>query len=350
MVATSRESAEAAVRLIRAEYQELPVVIDPEAALDPASQPLHGASNHLYHKEMQSGNGPDGMAGAFLVAEDRVETPKIHHAAMETHCCVAETDPSGQVTVHTPCQVIFQVQLIVAEALGIPLARVRVIKTTTGGSFGGKSQPILEPVAAFLSLALARPVKLWMDRAESIQATRTRNKTISWVRTAVDRDGTILARDTRTLVDAGAYCTNGEAIAMAMGKKLFKLYRIPDQRYRADVVCTNTPVGGACRGYGSPQICAATEINIDHAARALGMDPVAFRLRNLVRPFDRDGLSGADLGNARIIDCVNQGVDLFGWTGKFNRPRSAGRMARGVGMACAAHGNGYQGAYPDFIT
>jgi xanthine dehydrogenase molybdenum-binding subunit len=350
VVATSRKIAETAARLIKVEYETLPVVIDPERALEPDSQPLHGDTNLLYHKEMQSGDGPAGMDGAFLVVEDRVETPKIHHAAMETHCCVAETDAFGLVTVHTPCQVIFQVQLIVAEALGIPLAKVRVIKTTTGGSFGGKSLPILEPVAAFLSLTLNRPVKVWLDRAETIQASRTRNKTISRIRTAVDRAGMILARDIHTLVDAGAYCTNGEALAMAMGKKVFKLYRIKDQRYRADVVCTNTPVGGACRGYGSPQICAATEINIDHTARALGLDPVAFRLRNLVRPFDKDGLSGADLGNARIIDCVYQGVERFDWTAKFNRPRATGRFAHGVGMACAAHGNGYQGAYPDFIT
>ncbi len=350
VVASSREVAEAAVRLIEVEYEELPAVIRPELALREDSQPIHEGRNLIYQKELKCGDAPARLAEAPLVVEDRVETPKVHHAAMETHCCLAETDEFGQVTVHTPCQVIFQVQLIIAEALGIPLTRVRVIKTTTGGSFGGKGQPILEPITAFLSLALRRPVKLLLDRSESILSTRTRHKTISTVRTAVSPDGTILARDTYTLVDTGAYCTNGEAIAMAMGKKLFRLYRIPDQRYRADVVYTNTAIGGACRGYGSPQICTATEINIDSTAAALGMDPVAFRLKNLVHPFDRELQGGTDLGNARIIDCVTKGCELMGWDEKFHRPRSAGRFAKGVGMACAAHGNGYQGAYPDFIT
>ena len=350
VVAESREIAEAAARLVEIEYEELPVVLDPETALEATSQPLHGDSNVLYRKEMNLGDVESALAGAYRVVEDRVETPKIHHAAMETHCCLAETDSDGMVTVHTPCQVIFQVQLIVAEALGIPMSRVRVIKTTTGGSFGGKGQPVLEPVAAFLSLALRRPVKLLLDRTETILSTRTRHRTISTIRTGVDRDGRLVARDIRTLVDTGAYCTNGEAIAMAMGKKTYKLYRLQDQRYRADVVYTNSAIGGACRGYGSPQICAATEINIDHAATALGMDPVAFRLRNLVHPTDRDPLSGVELGNARIIDCVRKGCELIGWDEKFNRPKTGGRFERGVGIACSAHGNGYQGAYPDFIT
>jgi xanthine dehydrogenase molybdenum-binding subunit len=350
VVAETREIAEAAARLIQVEYEELPAVLRPEEALRPASAPIHEGPNHIYHKAMACGDPEAKFRSAFRVVEDQVETPRIHHAAMETHCCVAETDAFGHITVHTPCQVIFQVQLIVAEALGIPRNKVRVIKATTGGSFGGKGQPVLEPVTAFLSLALNRPVKLMLDRSETILATRTRHATVSRIRTAVAADGTILARDMRLLVDTGAYCSNGEAVATAMGKKTFKLYRIQDQSYQADVVYTNGPVGGACRGYGSPQICAATEINLDLAAQAIGMDPLAFRLKNLVHPFDRDPLGGTSLGNARIIDCVTQGSELFSWDEKYRRPKATGRFAKGVGIACAAHGNGYQGAYPDFIT
>ena len=181
-------------------------------------------------------------------------------------------------------------------------------------------------------------------------ATRTRHRTITTVRTAVDRDGRILARDIHALVDTGAYCTNGEAIAMAMGKKTFKLYRVPDQVYRADVVYTNTPVGGACRGYGSPQIWAATEINLDQAALALGLDPVAFRLANLVHPLrPRPPLRG-EPGQRPDHRLRHHRRHLFHWDERFRRPRDPGRWAQGVGMACCAHGNGYQGAYPDFIT
>lgn len=350
VVAVSAEIAEKAARLIEVEYEELPAIIDPEVALKEDSYPIHGYKNHIYKKEIRCGKPEEAMKNAPLVITDRVETPKMHHAAMETHGCIADTDVYGNITIYTPCQVIFQVQLIVSEAMGIPLNKVRVIKTTVGGSFGGKGQPILEPVVAFLSHALKKPVKLVLDRAQSIVSTRTRTKTIGTVKTGVDSEGNILARDIYMLVDTGAYCTNGEALAMAMGKKVFKLYRINDQRYYTDVVYTNTPIGGACRGYGSPQVHAATEINIDHVARVLKMDPVELRLKNLVHPYDKDPTGGPELGNARIIDCVNEGVRLFGWKEKYNRPKDEGRYARGVGMACAAHGNGYFGAYPDFIT
>jgi len=350
VVAESRALAERAASLVRVAYEELPVVLDPAAAAAPGAQPIHPEGNLLYEKRIACGDAPARLDEAHLVVEDVVETPKIHHAAMETHGCLADTDPNGIVTVHTPCQVIFQVQLIVAEALGIPLEQVRVVKTTLGGSFGGKGQPILEPVAAFLSRTLKRPVQLVLNRTETILSTRTRTRTVARVRTGVDREGRILGREIDMLVDVGAYCTNGEAITMAMGKKAFRLYRIQDQTYTARTVYTNTPIGGACRGYGSPQICAVTEINLDHVARQLGLDPVEFRLRNLIQPFDPDPAGGPELGNARIIDCVRKGRELFRWDEKRGAPRAAGRFARGVGMACCTHGNGYFGAYPDFIT
>ena len=350
VVAETKAIAEQAAGLIRVTCEDLPAIIDPDEAAVPGAQPIHDEGNLLYEKRIASGDAPARLAAAYLVVEDRIETPKIHHAAMETHGCLADIDPSGVVTIYTPCQVIFQVQLIVAEALGLPLDKVRVIKTTLGGSFGGKGQPILEPVAAFLCQALRRPVKLILDRTESILSTRTRTRTIARVRTGVDRDGRILGREIDMLVDTGAYCTNGEALAMAMGKKAFRLYRIPDQTYTARVVYTNTPIGGACRGYGSPQLCAATEINLDHVARDLGMDPLAFRLQNLIHPYDRDPTGGPELGNARIIDCVEKGRELFRWEEKRQAARPPGRFARGVGMACCTHGNGYFGAYPDFIT
>lgn len=350
VVAETRDIAERAVRLIRVEYDPLPAIIEPERALEPGSQPIHEHGNRLYHKRIACGDAPARMAEAHLVVEDRIETPKVHHAAMETHGCIADIDARGVVTVYTPCQVIFQVQLIVAEALGLPLDKVHVIKTTLGGSFGGKGQPILEPVAAFLSRELRRPVRLVLDRTETILSTRARTKTVSRVRTGVDRDGRIVAREVDMLVDTGAYCTNGEAIAMAMGKKTFRLYRIQDQTFTADVVYTNTPIGGACRGYGSPQMCAATEINLDHTAVSLGMDPLEFRLRNLIHAYDPDPAGGPDIGNARIIECVTKGRELFRWDEKRLRPRTSDRLARGTGMACCTHGNGYFGAYPDFIT
>jgi len=350
VVAVDKYTAEKAARLIEIEYEELPVIINPEDAIKENAVKIHESGNVVFQKEFGCGNPDKYMENAYLVVTDKIETPKVHHAAMETHACIAAADSCGNITVWSPCQVIFQVQLIVAEALGIPESKVRVIKTTLGGSFGGKGQPTIEPVCAYLSCQMKKPVKLVMDRTETIIGTRTRTKTIGTVKTAVDKDGNILARDIYMLVDAGAYLTNGSAVAMAMGKKAFKLYKIENQRYSATSVYTNTPIGGAARGYGSPQVHALTEINIDNVAKKLGMDPVELRLRNLVHPYDKDPIGGPDLGNARVIDCVAKGAEAFNWKERFIRKKDAGRFVRGVGMACCAHGNGYFGAYPDFIT
>ena len=343
VVAKDRQTAEHAVDLIEVIYEEQPALIHAERACE-------SIGYQIGTKEIRCGEPEKEMEAAYLIVEDRVETQKVHHGAMETHVCLATTDPYGKIIIWTPCQVVHQVRLLVAEILGLSLNKIRVIKTPTGGSFGGKGQPVLEPVVAFLAYALGAPVKLQMDRRESIIGTRTRTATIGKVKTAVDAWGNILARDIHMLVDAGAYHTNATAVTLAMGKKSFRLYKIQNQRFVGEMVHTNTPIGGACRGYGSPQIHALTEINLDTVAKALKMDPLDLRLKNLVHPYDKDPIGGPDLGNARIIDCALQGAEAFQWRERWNRPRQSGRYVKGVGMACATHGNGYHGAYPDFIT
>ncbi|WP_425058792.1 Putative xanthine dehydrogenase molybdenum-binding subunit XdhA [Sporomusa carbonis] len=351
VVAEDQETADRAAGLIRIDYELLPAVIDPEEARQ-GKVNIHETGNPFYTTEIKCGDVEKvftGMPGVEIV-EDRVETPKIHHAAMENHVCIAAPDHNGRITVYSPCQIMYSVRMIVAKILGLPFHKVRVIKTPVGGSFGGKQEVTLEPYCALFARETGRPVKIEFDRQASIVSTRTRTKTISYVKTAVGQDGRILARNMDMVVDTGAYTTNGNIICHAMGKKLFRLYRIENQRFRPVAVHTNTPVAGAARGYGSPQVQAAAEINLDHAARRLGMDPVEFRLKNLVHPFDPDPTGGPSLGNAGIIDCVLKGAAEFGWNEKWSRPRDTGRWRRGVGMACATHVNGYYQAYQDFGT
>jgi xanthine dehydrogenase molybdenum-binding subunit len=343
VVAVNRQVAEQAIGLIKVEYEKLPHITNPMEAL---KNPDYKISS----KEIKSGDTDNIFEQAQIIVETELETQKVHHAAMETHVCLANKEVDGSITIWTPCQVVFQVRLVVCEALGLSMNKVRVIKATMGGSFGGKGQPVLEPICAYMAYDLGVPVKLQMDRAESIIGTRTRTATIGNVRTAVDEDGNILARDIRMTVDAGAYMTNGEAVAMAMGKKAFRLYRIQNQQFKADVVYTNTPIGGACRGYGSPQIHALTEINLDAVARKLNMDPAELRLKNLVHPYDNDTIGGPPLGNARVIECVQRGMEAFGWKKRLAKKKIPRRFVSGIGMACATHGNGYYGAYQDFIT
>lgn len=349
--ARTKAGAVRAASRIKVEYQDLEPIIDPEEALGRPGY-LHPGSI-LEPVEFIVGEEVERQAAfgqAAFVAEDLVVTPKLHHAAMENHAARAEPDGRGGVIVFSACQNLHAVHLIVARVTGLPLARVRVVKTHLGGSFGGKQDITFEHLAAVAALDLNRPVALELTRRQSILATRTRTKTLGRVRTAVDRDGLITGREMDLIVDTGAYTSNADVIARAMGKKTFRLYRIPAQRYTAEMVHTNTPVAGAMRGYGSPQIHAITEINLDQVAKKAGLDPCEFRLKNLVHPGDCDPSGGPDLGNARIIDCLRQGAEEFGWAERWARDPGRGRFRTGVGLACGTHGNGYFGAYPDFGT
>ena len=352
VVAEDEAAAERAAALIEVDYEELPAVFDVEEAFAARNVERNPDTLAIYENPISDfvveyGDIGEAFAKAHLIAEDRVTTLKTHHCALENHVCLAATDKDGNITVHTPCQSVFSVQFIVAKALGLPDDKIRVIKSPTGGSFGGKSEPVLEPLAAFFSQATGRPVMIQFDRYESIVSTRTRNAVVGRVKTALDKDGMILARDIQAIGDAGAYRSGGHMVVGAMARRLGRLYKIGSQRFRGWSVYTNTPVGGAYRGYGSSQIHAITEINLDHAARRLGMDPVELRLKNLVEPFDDDPAGGPSVGNARIFECVEEGAKASDWTNKRNRPKGDGRRKRGVGMACATHGNGHFGAFPE---
>ncbi len=343
------EAVDRALKKLNVVYDELPVVTTiNEARKDNCI--IHKDTNLAFSKELSCGDYKEKFKSADYIIEDKGYTPKIHHSALETHICLAENDENGNLVIWTPCQVAFQVQTIVAQVLKIPYNKIQVKKAVMGGSFGGKGQPILEPICAFAANSLGRAVKLITDRKTSILATRTRNACEITVKTAITKEGEILAREIITDVDAGAYYTNASAIIMSMGKKAFRLYDIKDQSFKGNSYFTNTLIGGACRGYGSPQIHAITEINIDNAANKLNIDPCEFRLKNVVEQYAKDPLSGADLGNAQIKKCILKGMEAFDWKNRREtiKQNNTDRYAYGIGMACGTHGNGYKGAYPDF--
>lgn len=348
VVAETPEAAKKAAELVKVEYEEYEPVLNVEDYLKDCKGKLHEDEPDYYVKEISCGNIEDAMEKAYKVFYDEVETQKIHHAAIENHICVAVPNPLEGITVYSPCQIVYGVQSTVAQILNMPLNRVRVVKVPVGGSFGGKQETVLEPICAYIAMDLNRPVKLEFERRESMLSTRTRNATKGYVKTAVDKIGHIIARDIKVILDAGAYTSGGCKVSIAAGKKSFRLYRIPNQRYKGIVVNTNTPIGGACRGYGSPQIHAITEISMDNVAKSMGIDPVDFRLMHLVQPYDDDPTGAPNLGNSRIIDCVKKGASEFKWYERKKTTDKGGRYRKGIGMACATHGNGYYGAYHDF--
>jgi len=353
VVAESQAAANRAAALIRIEYDERPAHIDAQTALAAALDPQGGDAGILIKEvRFDCGDSDAAFAAADLVVSDTVSTPRTHHCAIENHTCVAMPENDGRILVVSPCQSVFSVQMVTAKALGVGASQIRAIKAPIGGSFGGKAEPILEPLCAYFAKTLNRAVRLSLDRGETFASTRTRSGAIGRIRTAVNREGHILAREAETLSDAGAYATGGVFLPGSMLQRLCRLYRVPNVRFVGRAVRTNTVPSGAYRGYGSPQIHAISEINLDQTALALGMDPAEFRLKNLIDPYAKDPVSGYDVGNARARECVTEGVKRFGWHERRARTggRGSSRRLRGVGMACANHINGCFPGYHEATT
>lgn len=349
VVATSLEIATEAISLIRVEFETLPVLSSPEEALQVNQINIHPEGNLIHEFETQLGEDVL-FHKECLIIKTSISTQKVHHAAMETHVCMADYNSSETLTIWAACQGVFGVRTIVADLLGLSYNKVRVIKMPMGGSFGGKQEAIVEPITAFLAKEVRRPVKLILSREDSIIATMTRPATDTTISTTVSRDGILKECIVDNVVDAGAYASSSVDNAHAMSQKICKLYRIPYYKHQSKIVYTNTPVAGGARGWGAPEIMTALEIHMDAVAKELNMDRVEFRLKNLVHPYDLDKASLISLGNARVIECLEQGAATFGWSERCKREPGKGRYLRGVGVACGAHKNGMYGGFPEHST
>lgn len=345
VLAETEETARAAVGLLEVQYDVLPAILSLQGArahagstIDADRQPTY--LNPVAEAALDHGDVTAAFALADHVSETRVTTPRSHHCAIETHVCRAWPEADGRIAIRSPCQSVFAVQAVVAQALGIAADRLHVTKSPIGGSFGGKAEPILDPICAYLALQTGRAVQLQLSRRETFTATRTRSATEGRMRIALAADGRILGRDVDVTVDIGAYCTGGAYLPGSMLQRLVRLYDVPAERYRGRAVYTNTLPTGAFRGYGSPQIHALGEIALDLAARDAGLDPVALRLRNIVGPGAIDPWQGLNLGNARGADCLRRGAEAFGWKARARQAPGTGRFRRGVGVAAASHING----------
>ena len=345
VVGETKEAVEEAASLVEITYREEEPVIGIEAA-------RKNRENLAFEKESKCGDFDSLPLDQLIVEETAGSTQAIHHAPIEPHISLSAIDETGNLVIWTPCQTVFMIRNHVCSLLDLPYTKVRVIKAVMGGSFGGKGLTVVESACAFAAWTLKRPVMLYMDRPADIMATRRRNPGDMTVKTAVTKDGKIVGRYIDCDFDGGAYYTNASAIAMAFSKKLFRLYRVENQTVRARTYYTNTTPGGSCRGYGSPQAHAVTEVNLDQIADRLGMDPCQLRLKNVVQPGDDDPTGGTNLGDARIRECILKGMEEFGWEERraHVREKNTRRYAYGVGMACATHGNGYKGGYPDFTN
>lgn len=339
VVARDELTAEKAANLVKIEYDLLPVLTQPEAALAPDAATIHAGGNLLNESEILRGDPHQTIANAPRQYGGHFQTPVIQHCHMESVVSFAWMEENARITIVSSTQIPHIVRRVVGQSLGIPWSQVRVVKPYVGGGFGNKQDVLEEPMAAFLTWKLGGiPVKVALSREECFLATRTRHAFTIDGRLGVNADGTLLGYSLDVLSNTGAYASHGHSIASAGGNKIPYLYPRIAFGYHARTVYTNLPSAGAMRGYGAPQVIFALESMLDDAAADLGIDPVDIRLRNAAREGDINPVNGKRIFSAGIVDCLNNGRKIFDWDRRRAEcATTQGNERRGVGVACFSY-------------
>lgn len=365
VVASTRAAAETAARRLKIEWKVLPFVLDPEAALAPGAPRVHDepdctmpvgapydpSRNLASRVAAEDGDVEGEFAKSAVVVEGTYHAHRAQLLPIEPHTAFAYLDANERIVITASTQVPFHCRRIVAQCLGLPVSRIRVVKPRVGGGFGTKQEIVVEDVVALAALRLRRPVLCELTRREAFTASRPRHPMVVRGRIGADPDGTIRAIELTVVSDTGAYGSHALTVASNAGNKAMPMYRSKAFRYIADVAYTNTPPSGANRGYGAPQTTFALESLVDELALRLGMDPLKLRALNHIRrgegsPVFRklgEGREGVEMvvRSNGLPSCIRLARTRLA---ALRRGSPAGRLPahlrRGVGYATVLQGSG----------
>ena len=347
VVATSPEVAAAALQLIDVEYRLLPAVFSAEAALADGAPQIDARGNLLAEHWLRSGDIAEGFARADVVVEKTYTTPWNEHAYLEPEAALACWE-GDTLVVRTATQYTHYQRSEIARTMGLPVERVRVIPTVTGGAFGGKTDISCQCLVALATYRTGKPVKIVYSRAESFESTGKRHPYTMRCRAGATRDGKVTALQMDILADTGSYASFGPGLMVKTFGSAAGPYRWPNVELHGRVVFTNNPNAGCMRGPGTTQVAFAVESQMDLLAESLGIDPFEFREMNGLRAGDRV-LSGQilerDPGYAATLDAVRPH-----WLEALKKcaesDGSTGTLRRGVGVASIWYGIGGGGGGP----
>ncbi len=332
VAAVSEEVATAACRLIDVEYEVLPALTTPEAALAHPETRIHEANRHgnvTKAVQLAFGDVEGQLQAADLVVEGHYQFHGSTHGMLEPHCAIGHVDGRGLLTVWSSTQVPHYLHRELSKVLGIPTHQIRVIQPLVGGAFGGKSEPFdLEFVVAKLAQKTGRPVKCLYTREEVFLAHRGRHPFDMHYRTGFTKDGKILAVDAKSVLDGGAYSSFGLVTTYYSGQLLGSPYAFQSYRFDSTRVYTNKPACGPKRGHGSVQPRFAIEVQLDKAARALGIDPIELRRRNFIGE-NSQTINEFHIGSSGFLECLTAVEEASGWKERH------GKLPRGRGLGVA---------------
>jgi carbon-monoxide dehydrogenase large subunit len=343
VVADSREVAEEAAALVEVDYEELPAVFDPVAALEPDAPAVHDAPAS-YKGAARGPDEPANLMGrAVFESPDRVEaalaradrviehtfyTQATHQGYIEPHSCTVFVEPGGQVRIWSCNKAPYRLREHLGAAFDIPTEQFTAHSPAIGGDFGGKGSPMDMPLCLELSRRSGSPVRMTMRYNEELAAGGPRHASVSRMRVGVSHDGHLQAFDMQTFFNGGAYA--GFRPNANFGTRVASSYRLPAIRVEALRVYTNQVPGGNARAPGAPQSIFAVESMLDVVARELGIDPFAFRRLNLLRPGDPTPF-GETLVEARGLETLDAAERAYQPVRPADAPASL-RYGRGIAI------------------
>ena len=344
VAAVDEETAARALRLIVVDYEALPIVDDPEAALAPGAPPVHAAGNLVAQMRHAVGDVDAAFATCTHIVEDTYVTPRQMHGFMETEGGYALPEPDGGLTVCVGGQHGARDRMQLARILALPEDAIRVVTSPIGGGFGGKDELTVQPALALLARKCGRPVRLQLDRASSVASGMKSNPMRIRMRTGCDAQGRLLAQEVDLLVDCGAYASLSPAVLETALEHVCGPYIVPNVRTLGRLAYTNNGRCGAFRGFGANQMTFALECQIGRLAERAGLDPVAIRRLNLRQP-GAPGYFGHAVGpSERLHEMLGAAAASPLWRDASPAPPDA---LIGVGMALNHQGTGLGSVVPD---
>lgn len=364
VAAETPEAAEAGLKAIILELEELPGVFDSANALAPDA-PLVGPNgangdglprgNLTSHNLVRNGEPDPYFAEAEVRYEGEFMTPFQEHAYIEPEGAVAHPTPEGGVTVYTNSQSPFVNRNTLKTILGLPQEKVRVIQAYVGGAFGGKDDLTYETSAQAAALALktGRPVRLLISREESMVASYKRETTHGKVQLAAQRDGTLLASRITLTMDSGAYASVNPFIGWRAAMHAAGPYRYQATHIDVYGVYTNNGWSGAFRGFGNTDASCIIERAVDELAEQLGIDPLDFRLHNALRQGDTAPTGNTldfQVGLIEALRWVRQASDWDRKRAEYSQQPPDAPFRRGIGVAAISHGSSLGAEGADFAV
>jgi len=366
VVAETPQAAEQGAKLITVQYQELPAITDPRAAMLPDAPLVHAerGSNVLLHVPLRKGDVERGFREADVIIEDDFSTSWQEHAFLQPEAGIAYVDDGERVVIETAGQWLHEDRRQIAQMLQLPVEQVVVRYAAIGGAFGGREDLSIQHLLALAAWKLRRPVALVWSREESIRGHHKRHPFLIRTKWGAKRDGKITAIESEIIADGGAYAsTSAEVIKIAT---VFTngTYEVPNIKADGYAVYTNNIPSGAFRGFGSPQNQFAAEIMVARLAHALGIDPTEMRRRNIYREGSIEstqqplppGVSAPEVLE-RCIDEMNQRLEARQHENKALKQASpphllavSPHLKRGWGLACGIKNVGYSFGYPEQAT